>query len=131
MEKEEKNWTGKPFVPYAETLKRIADKNHINVETLRFPIRDMSVPTEAFMVEILDKIDESIEAGKPVYVHCWGGIGRTGTVVGCYLARHGIATGMGAINKIKELRKFELTYLQLSPATQEQRMMVMNWRVGR
>lgn len=24
-----------------------------------------------------------------VYLHCWGGIGRTGTIVGCWLARNG------------------------------------------
>ena len=27
--------------------------------------------------------------GRKVYVHCWGGVGRTGTVVGCYLVRQG------------------------------------------
>jgi protein-tyrosine phosphatase len=35
------------------------------------------------MTTILDAIDESMTAGKPVYVHCWGGMGRTGTVIGC------------------------------------------------
>ena len=24
-----------------------------------------------------------------MYLHCWGGVGRTGTVVGCWLVRHG------------------------------------------
>ena len=35
----------------------------------------------------LTQRDEGLE---PVYVHCWGGIGRTGTVVGCWLVRHGM-----------------------------------------
>jgi len=26
----------------------------------------------------------------PVYVHCWGGIGRTGSVIGCVLADEGL-----------------------------------------
>ena len=25
-----------------------------------------------------------------MYVHCWGGIGRTGTVIGCWLAGQGL-----------------------------------------
>lgn len=34
-------------------------------------------------IRILDAIDARLEAGKSVYVHCWGGIGRTDTVAGC------------------------------------------------
>ena len=41
------------------------------------------------MASILDAIDAALDGGKTVYVHCWGGVGRTGTVVGCWLVRHG------------------------------------------
>ena len=41
--------------------------------------------------------------GGTVYVHCWGGIGRTGTVVGCWLVRHGLDEG-DAIARIAALR---------------------------
>ena len=44
-------------------------------------------------------IDEAMSAGKAVYVHCWGGVGRTGTVVGCWLVRHG-RTGEQALEQI-------------------------------
>src|SRR3712207_6971239 len=44
----------------------------------------------------------SAEGGLP-YVHCWGGIGRTGTVVGCYLVEHGM-DGEQAIAAIAEWR---------------------------
>jgi protein-tyrosine phosphatase len=39
--------------------------------------------------EILDAISESTERGV-VYIHCWGGIGRTSTVVGCLLVDAGL-----------------------------------------
>jgi len=56
---------------------------------VRFPIRDYSVPTKEQMKSILDMMDEALEKnGENVYVHCWGGKGRTGTVVGSYIARH-------------------------------------------
>ena len=31
------------------------------------------------MQEILDAVDRALAAGRNVYLHCWGGIGRTGT----------------------------------------------------
>jgi len=54
----------------------------------RFPIRDASVPkTKEYTSEILDFIDEQLKLNHKIYIHCWGGIGRTGTIVGCWLSR--------------------------------------------
>lgn len=54
----------------------------------RFPIRDVNVPDSVESVACL--IDHIQELSKRddgyVYIHCWGGVGRTGTIVGCYLA---------------------------------------------
>ena len=46
-------------------------------------------------------VDDALGEGRTVYVHCWGGIGRTGTVVGCWLVRHGL-TGRGALDQIAD-----------------------------
>jgi protein-tyrosine phosphatase len=61
-------------------------------------------------------------------VHCWGGKGRTGTVVGCYLTRHRIAAGSDLIKKIKELRKDTEDFSDPSPETREQNNMVITWK---
>ena len=51
------------------------------------------MPTKALMVEILDKMEEIIATNEKIYVHCLGGHSRTGTVIGCWLKRHGFKQG--------------------------------------
>ena len=97
---------------------------------MRLPIRDVSVPSKEAMVAILDAIDKSIRENHPVYVHCWGGKGRTGTVIGCYLARHGIAIGQEALARINYLRRDLPDSSARSPETLEQCEMVLSWAKG-
>lgn len=54
----------------------------------RFPIRDVSVPKSMDDVRKLVKRIIKIVSNNPeakVYIHCWGGVGRTGLIVGCLL----------------------------------------------
>lgn len=116
-----------PFDPYEDHIQAIAKANGKKVTIERMPIKDMGVPERTGMMKILDTIDAEIDKGRAVYVHCMGGMGRTGTVVGCYLARHGMASGEGALKMIKELRKKTKNPDSASPQTQEQIDMVMSW----
>ena len=45
--------------------------------------------------------DAELQTGRKIYLHCWGGIGRTGTTVGCYLVRSG-KTGEEALRQLAE-----------------------------
>jgi 1,4-dihydroxy-2-naphthoyl-CoA hydrolase len=95
------------------------------LRVLRKPVRDFTRPTDEQMEEILDLIDAEIDRGSVVYVHCYGGRGRTGTVVGCWLARHG-ASGEEALARIAELRGDD----RPSPETEAQKEMVLRWARG-
>jgi hypothetical protein len=93
---------------------------------VRLPIRDMDVPSHEQMRRTLDLIDRELAREGTAYVHCWGGAGRTGTVVGCWLVRHGL-DGDTALRRIAALRA-GLPALRLdSPQTDEQRGLVRAW----
>jgi protein tyrosine/serine phosphatase len=130
MEEQETDRQGDGFEPYEEAIQRLAEDRNLIITCQRMPIRDLSVPSLRFMKHTLDAIDHAIAQDKPTYVHCWGGRGRTGTVVGCWLARHGKATGNQALDLIKELRKNDPTSLFRSPETEQQRQMVKRWKQG-
>jgi protein-tyrosine phosphatase len=127
LEAQEYSHSNDPFPPYVDHMESIAERMKISVTFDQISIKDFSVPTERQMVRILNQIDMCIKYDKPVYVHCWGGKGRTGTVVGCYLIRHGIATGNDVIEKIKKLRKNTEDFPEPSPETKKQINMVINW----
>lgn len=81
------------------------------------------------MRHILNVIDQELEAGNGVYVHCVGGVGRTGTVIGCHLVRHGMS-GDEALQEIKRLRT-DMLYADFpSPSTVAQRQMIQSWKIG-
>jgi Swiss Army Knife protein, DSP-PTPase phosphatase domain len=93
----------------------------------RLAIRDLSCPPDEEMLSILDHVDSELQESGGVHLHCWGGHGRTGTVIGCWLSRQGL-TGAAALAQLKELRaNVPEADWRRSPETDEQRAMVLHW----
>jgi protein-tyrosine phosphatase len=94
------------------------------------PIVDFGTTTIPHMTRILDDVDLALSDGHTVYVHCWGGVGRTGTVVGCWLRRHRLDDG-DPIARIAALRRDTSGASAPSPERPAQRAMVVAWKPGR
>lgn len=127
MKTNERYSDGTRQVPYDEDFLMLGYNRQVSAKWYNFPIPDYGLPDPKQMLNILDVIDESIAQDKNVFVHCWGGKGRTGTVVGCWLARHGDLT---PLDTISELRKNSNNSDQPSPETKEQCDFVRSWKKG-
>ena len=117
------------LAPYSEIAREAGRRLGADVVYERRPIADLGVPrSPADMAGTLDAIDFALESGRTVFVHCWGGVGRTGTVVGGWLVRHG-QTGDEALARIAQwwrgMEKVDRN--PRSPETTEQREYVCRW----
>jgi hypothetical protein len=116
------------LAPYEAILKEQAQAYGLTVTYQRISIRDYGTPSRETMAHILNTIDNALASGQTVYVHCWGGVGRTGTAVGCYLVRHG-RTGEQALGQIAEWWQHvpKRSKYSRSPETDEQCEFIRNW----
>ena len=76
-----------------------------SLKHVRRPIEDHGLPeSEEAMRLILDDLERALAEGHVVYVHCRAGIGRTNTVIGCWLRRQGLP-GPTALKRLNQLWK--------------------------
>ncbi len=85
IEDHELTFTWKSISQYLDELRELG------FEVYHSPIRDFSAPSLDQCLKILSWISKRVSEGKPVLIHCRGGIGRSGTIAACYLIyRHSL-----------------------------------------
>jgi len=114
--------------PYENILHEEANAYEVEAVHKRFPIGDFGLPSPEQMKSILDMLDKNLEAGHKIYLHCWGGIGRTGTTVGCYLVRQGMS-GEDALRQLAAWWRNvpKSSYQPNTPETGKQMDFVLHW----
>ena len=116
------------LVPYDPILRQLP--LGALAERVHMPIPDLRVCGDHQMRRILDAIDSALDTGQTVYVHCWGGVGRTGTVIGCWLVRHR-RSGQEALGEVAELyasmSDAKRRRHPQSPETEAQCRMIVRW----
>jgi hypothetical protein len=100
-----------------------------HIHYLRSPIVDTRVPNNVAQTrELLAAIRDALALGRGVYVHCRAGIGRTGLIIGCFLAEQE-SDGKAALKTLNRLwRQNERSQAWPKvPQTAEQAAYIRGW----
>jgi ADP-ribosyl-[dinitrogen reductase] hydrolase len=100
MEEHELAGAGAPAHLLAEEL-----AGH-GVEWLHLPIIDMMAPDERFetvWIDVWPRMDRILQDGGRIFIHCYAGLGRTGTIASLILMQYGISA-REAMRQVREAR---------------------------
>ena len=100
MEEDDLAAVGAPVKVLADDLAALG------VEWLHLPISNLRPPDEKFEIAWVDlwpRLDKEFQKGGRVFIHCYAGLGRTGTVASLILMHYGMSA-RDAIQAVRAVR---------------------------
>ena len=87
-----------------KTVINMMDENEVKLSIYKnspiihhiFGIPNRTAPSIQMMDTIMSIMEDTVALGGSVLVHCGGGVGRAGTVLACYILKHGVS---GKLNR--------------------------------
>ena len=80
------------------------EAKRLSLAWLHHPIPDMRPPrSPRAVLPVVERLLEELGAGRSAVVHCWAGLGRTGTVAACLLVARGrrAAEALAAVRAVR------------------------------
>lgn len=74
------------------------------LRAVHMPFPDMTAPTLNQMRDFVATVEHHLRRKQPIAVHCLAGLGRTGTMIACYLVKQGMAP-WPAIDEVRRCRR--------------------------
>lgn len=90
------------LVSLTERAPDTEDMQEYGISNIWSPIPDMGAPSLTQAAGICRQIEQGIEQGEVVAVHCRAGLGRTGTILATYLIWEG-AEALGALEAVRRV----------------------------